>query len=132
MASGLASSLLLPGNWFAADGALLDWNLEGMKQVYATASYELLARRMLQMQPRVVITLFDQGSPQWRLSNATRRPPAITATEREVWRNVFELGKEVRRRGSDCGHQFAEVRCWPVHEPGWRREILRTELLETE
>ena len=66
LANHLASCLLLPRDWFAADGCNLDWDLYELKQRYSTASHELIARRMLEMSPPVMVTLFDQGKTVWR------------------------------------------------------------------
>jgi len=64
LANRLASCLLLPKDWFVADGRALNWDLWEMKEIYQTASHELIARRMLTKPPSVIITLFDQGNPQ--------------------------------------------------------------------
>jgi hypothetical protein len=31
---------------------------------------------------------------------------------------------------SDGGAPVERVQCWPIHEPGWRREIAFTELVD--
>jgi len=128
VANQLASGLLLPHNWFAADGNALDWDLLELKQIYATASHELIARRMLEMRPPVIVTLFDQGQAQWRQSNVVGRPPRLTTQEIETWRTAHEQGKPARYFGRDLPEGIEDVRCWAVHEPGWRREILRMEI----
>jgi hypothetical protein len=83
---------------------------------------------MLEMSPPVIITLFDQGRPQWRRSNALRRPPLLTPQESRTWRRTFNSGKQTRCDGPELPEGIDDVRCWPVHEPDWRREILRTGL----
>ncbi|NOY30479.1 MAG: ImmA/IrrE family metallo-endopeptidase [Planctomycetes bacterium] len=128
VANQLASGLLLPHDWFAADGNALDWDLLELKQIYSTASHELLARRMLEMRPPVIVTLFDQGQTQWRQSNVVGRPPRLTTPELETWRTSHERGKAAKYCGQDLPEGIEDVRCWAVHEPGWRREILRMEL----
>ena len=52
VANRLASALLLPRRWFAADGREHDWDLLELKERYRTASHELIARRMLEMPAR--------------------------------------------------------------------------------
>ena len=126
----LASCLLLPRNWLATDGEAVGWDLVELKRIYATASHELIARRMLEMAPPVMVTLFDQGALQWRRSNALRRPPDLTAAESSVWRAAFESGKATECEATELPDGINQIRCWPIHEPGWRREILRTELIE--
>ena len=130
VANQLASCLLLPRDWFAADGEAVSWDLPELKRIYATASHELIARRMLEMKPPVMITLFDQGALQWRRSNVGNRPPSLTEAETSVWRDSFESGQATEYEESQLPEGISQIRCWPVHEPGWRREILRTDLLE--
>ena len=48
MANNLAGRLLLPTAWFVADAAAENWDLIALKHRYATASHELIARRMLE------------------------------------------------------------------------------------
>jgi hypothetical protein len=129
VANRLASCLLLPRRWFAVDGRELDWDLIALKDRYATASHELIARRMLEMRPPVVITVCDQGRVHWRRSNVTARPPSMLPGEKAVWRDVHETGFPAEETlDSETG--LSGVRCWPIHEPGWKREILRSEIVE--
>lgn len=130
VANYLASCLLLPRDWLARDGEAVEWDLFELKRIYSTASHELIARRMLEMTPPVMITLFDQGALQWRRSNAMRRPPSMTPAESNVWRGAFESGHATEYDEGGLPEGIQQVRCWPVHEPGWRREILRTELVD--
>ena len=130
IASQLASCLLLPKRWFALHGEITDWDLLELKRIFSTASHELIARRMLAMVPPVIITLFDQGSPQWRLSNDSRIPDALIPAESVAWREAFEFGQPVQSQTDVLPERIATIRCWPIHEPGWRREIMRTELRE--
>jgi hypothetical protein len=129
VANRLASALLLPRRWFAADGRELDWDLLELKDRYNTASHELIARRMLEMRPPIVITVCDQGRVYWRRSNVTARPPDLLPEERAVWRDVYETGlPSVETLNAEIG--LERVQCWPVHEPGWKREIIRSEIAE--
>ncbi len=128
VANRLASCLLLPRMWFAADGRAVDWDLIALKEIYRTASHELIARRMLEMSSPVIVTLFDQGQSQWRRSNVLRRPPPLTPPESQTWRRAFDGGRATRYDCGDLPEEIDDVRCWPVHEPEWRREILRTGL----
>ena len=75
-ANYLAMALLLPRAWFERDGHACNWDLQELKEIYPTASYELIARRMLELASPVIITLFDQGAVQWRRSNI---PEALAA-----------------------------------------------------
>ena len=127
IANRLAGCLLLPRHWFSVDGASTEWDLLELKSIYRTASHELIARRMLEMSPPVIVSLFDQGRLQWRKSNVIHRPPALLPAERDTWETTYETNRAARfdELLPDC---ISDVRCWPVHEPGWRREIVRTEL----
>jgi hypothetical protein len=129
VANRLASSLLLPRRWFAADGPELGWDLMALKERFATASHELIARRMLEMRPAIVITVCDLGRIGWRRSNVTARPPALAPEERAVWQEAHISGLPATTMlDSESGLQH--VTCWPIHEPGWKREILRSDVIE--
>jgi IrrE N-terminal-like domain len=129
VANRLASALLLPRRWLVADGPELGWDLLALKERYATASHELIARRMLEMRPLIVITLCDLGRVRWRRSNVTARPPALAPDERSIWQEAHVTGLPATalldpESGLQC------VSCWPIHEPDWKREILRSEVAE--
>jgi uncharacterized protein DUF955 len=125
VANRLASALLLPRRWFAVDGPEHDWDLLELKERYCTASHELIARRMLEMRPPIVITVCDQGRVHWRRSNVTARPPDLLHEERAVWREVHASGMSACE-SLDAETGLESVQCWPVHEVGWKREILRS------
>lgn len=128
LANRFASALLLPRRWFAVDGQELDWDLLLLKQRYATASHELIALRLLDMQPPVIITLCDLGRIRWRRSNVTAWPPALASEEKSVWRNAHVSGAPASAElASEAG--IESIRCWPVHEPDWKREILRSDMV---
>jgi hypothetical protein len=129
VANRLASSLLLPRRWFAADGVETDWDLLALKERYVTASHELIARRMLEMRPPIVITVCDLGRVRWRQSNVAPRPPVLAREERSAWRETHLTGLTVAAT-PDLESGLQSVRCWPIHEPDWKREILRSEVVE--
>ena len=123
----LAGRLLLPRRWLAEDARRCGWDLPELKRRYASASHELIARRMLEFPPPIIITIFDQGRITFRRSNVPGRVPAPADAEAQCWRRSHESGRAV------CYQDAAiEIRAWPVHEPDWRREILWTALLEWE
>jgi hypothetical protein len=129
VANRLASALLLPRRWFALDGAELDWDLFALKERYATASHELIARRMLQMRPPIVITVCDHGRLRWRRSNVSTRPPTLAAEEHSAWQEAHVTGlPSFAMPDPESGLQA--VSCWPIHEPDWKREIIRSEVAE--
>lgn len=131
VANQLANCLLLPRKWFNTDGRRLNWDLVALKKRYSTASHELVARRMLDLSPPIVITLCDQGKIRWRRSNAMPRPPQLLPEEADAWRTTHITGRTTWI-DLNCAHTGLEsVQCWPVHEPDWKREILRSAIVET-
>jgi hypothetical protein len=81
------------------------------------------------MRPAIVITICDLGRVHWRRGNTTARPPAMLPDEKAVWRETYATGLPAEaildaETGLEC------VRCWPIHEPGWKREILRSEIVD--
>jgi hypothetical protein len=129
VANRLANSLLLPRRWFAADGLDHDWDLFALKERYQTASHELIARRMLDMRPPVVITVCDLGRVHWRRSNVTARPPGMLPEELDLWHATHRSGVATSNL-LDGETGLERVQCWPIHEANWKREILRSEVAE--
>jgi hypothetical protein len=125
VANQLAGRLLLPQPWFAADGAECGWDLLVLKSRYTTASHELIARRMLQCRPPVIVSIFDHGALSLRRSNVPGRVPPLSRPEIECWQAVH-----CHRRPDFAYDGPRTVQGWPVHEPGWEREILRAEVEE--
>lgn len=128
VANRLAGCLLLPQPWLAAAGAACGWDLFDLKAAFTTASHELIARRMLEMDPPVIITLWDQDRPQWRRGNTGGRTPPITPAEHAARRAAHELGRATRCEAAELPDGVEDIRAWPIHEPAWKREIVRTAL----
>lgn len=125
VAGQLAGRILLPAPWFAADAADCGWDLLELKARYATASHELIARRMLECRPPVIITIFDHGRLSFRRGNFPGRAPPPSEAEMQCWHVVHEGNQP--EQASDGPRT---IQAWPVHEEGWKREILRTEVDE--
>ncbi|MGA2064599.1 MAG: ImmA/IrrE family metallo-endopeptidase [Thermoguttaceae bacterium] len=125
VANCLAGRLLLPTAWFAPDGLRAGWDLLTIKFRYATASHELIARRMLECRPPTIITIFDQGAIYFRRSNLPGQVPPPSPAERECWQTVHR-----HNHPEQAFEGLRRVQGWPVHEEGWKREILRTEVDE--
>lgn len=119
VANWLAGRLLLPSRWWHSNGDDADWDLLALKQRFSTASHELLARRMLEAEPAIVITIFDQGSIFLRLGNHGYRPPRWTADEERC-----RMQSSDEARPIDCPGP-PRIRSWPIHEQQWLREIVR-------
>lgn len=122
-ANALANRLLLPTLWFLADGFKLRWDLGALKGRYRTASHELIARRMLEMDPPAIMTMIDQTEPKFRRGNMAGPVPRLMDLERILCHSAHHTGKIQQ----DRDRRFW-VRVWPIHEGKWKREIIRTEL----
>jgi Zn-dependent peptidase ImmA (M78 family) len=122
-ASLLATRLLLPIDWFADDARRSDGDLPTLKAIYRTASHELVAWRLLDLPRESTVTIFDHGRVTRRRSNDGRRPPPLIPQECAVWQGTHFTGRPREERLENL-----RVRFWPIHEPGWKREILRAEL----
>ncbi len=125
LANEFASRLLLPTDPFQKLCRDSDWDVYELKAHFATASHELIAWRMLDDPNASVVTIFDHGRITRRRSNQARRPPALLPVERDCWAKANESGKPLGRIATGVA-----VKAWPVHIPGWRREILRTTPIE--
>jgi hypothetical protein len=82
---------------------------------------------MLDLSAPVVITVCDLGRVHWRRSNVTARPPTLLPEERSIWRETHASGLTADEiLDADTG--LDRMRCWAIHEAGWKREILRGEI----
>ncbi|MEM6329541.1 MAG: ImmA/IrrE family metallo-endopeptidase [Planctomycetota bacterium] len=130
VANGLAGRLLLPSGWFRPDATRFDYDLLTLKRRYATASHELIARRVLELAGLpAAVTVFDHGSVTWRRASLgwNARSP-LDPAEQATWRRCHTTGGP-----TECLRPplpLTRVRCWPIHEPGWRREIMISELCD--
>ncbi|MEM6798740.1 MAG: ImmA/IrrE family metallo-endopeptidase [Planctomycetota bacterium] len=130
VANGLAGRLLLPRDWFLEDARTCDWDLIELKRCYRTASHELIARRVLELSPSpAIVTVIDQGATTWRRANFRAVDRGLSPSEKPPWQKCH--ADAVATESTRVDYPLTRVRCWPVHEPGWQREILLTELDET-
>lgn len=122
-ANRFAARLLLPEAWFFPTATECDWDLLALKERFSTASHELIARRMLDRpEPPVIVTILDHDRVTFRRGNTGGRTPPLSPVERTCQRSAHRTGEPCR--GDDPTHITT---AWPIHEPGWPREILRTE-----
>jgi Zn-dependent peptidase ImmA (M78 family) len=128
VASALASRILLPLRAFRKSGVACDWDLLELKATFPTASHELIARRLLDLRNPIVVTVVDQKSITWRRSNIAGVPNQMTAGEDACWRQCHAAAEPVVVDSTDEQVSGATVRCWPIHEPHWSREILTMSL----
>ena len=101
VANELAARMLLPGGWFARAARDCGWDLAGLKERFATASHELIARRMLDFPPPVIVTIFDNGRLHWRRSNVPGRVPPLSAAEHNCRTDAHQTGQAAEAPNRD-------------------------------
>lgn len=124
LANLMAARILLPGVWFFADARREGWDLVALKAIYCTASHELIARRMLDGKPEIIVSVYDHDRCSWRKSNLPGRLPLPSQSELRCRGKAHQTGEAARQENSR-----ESVIAWPVHEPDWKREIVRAEVL---
>src|SRR5690606_34856959 len=112
VANAIAGRLLVPSTRLKEIAAGCRWDLQELKQHFATASHELIARRMLDMHPAVVISLFDQGRVTWRRTNRRFATGDLLPPEREAWLDCHQLGEAVEREHVDSPAGLLRIQCW--------------------
>lgn len=122
LANQFAGQLLLPTDWFQQAGEATAWDLLELKATFATASHELIARRMLELGPSAVMTVVDQGAITWRRASDGRGGRTWFPGEQECWQQTHQQNQTLAR-ATDVGR----VHAWPLHEADWKREIVRFE-----
>ena len=122
LANELARRILLPRRPFEAAARKANWDLMELKETFPSASHELIARRMLDLPSPALITVFDHGRVHWRRTNQPVSPPPLSPDEQALMQQVHQSQAYHELRTDDV-----LIRAWPIHEPGWKREILRTE-----
>lgn len=135
VADALAGRLLAPRRWLDGVWRDVDGDLLALKEVFATASYELVARRSLEtVRAPLIVTVTDHGAVTWRRWNLSGPAPGRLRLEIDCQLYAHEAGDPTWGDGRDEPHSLGgapveRVRCWPIHEPGWRREIAFTEVV---
>lgn len=119
VANLLASRLLLPTATFFPEAERLEESLPDLKAIFNTASHELIANRLLDQESSRCITIVDQGRITKRRANRASCTKEFLPLERECWEESHEQGSHSERIVEDL-----RARCWAIHEPHWKREIL--------
>lgn len=119
LANELAQRILLPDNWWRSAVAQSAGDLLQLKALFATASYELLAWRLLDLPEFRVITIWDQGQMTRRRCNRPGSPQRLTVAESRVWETIHSHGGRASEHPAT-----GRVAGWAIHEPEWKREIL--------
>ena len=120
VANLFATRLLLPTLWFRSTWQTSGGDLWALKQAFSTASHELIAWRMLDAAPGMIVSIFDQG-------RLTARRGNCGASRERLFPIETEARQQLATRRSQCklNRDGVCVTIWPVDEPGWQREILR-------
>ncbi|MBX3443408.1 MAG: ImmA/IrrE family metallo-endopeptidase [Planctomyces sp.] len=121
----LAGAILLPRRTFLADAQRLGGRVPALKSIYTTASHELILNGLLRLRLLTLVSVFDHGRLMRRRGNGQLEPPPLLSLEREAQSRAHESGRGVTLKG-----RGVRVQAWPVHEPGWKRELLRTTPLD--
>ena len=130
LANALAQRLLLPREWWRDAVNETGCDLPALKARFSTASHELIAWRFLDEGTPRIVTVIDQGLIARRRANYVSRAPTPTAAEEAVWQAAHDTAQPVTRtvNWTQPGIRVAECRAWPIHEPGWQRELAITTL----
>lgn len=121
LSNQFARLLLVPDHWFRFDAGMTQCDLIALKSLYRTASYEVLAIRLLDLDPPTIVSIFDNGKLTRRTANFSGQAPSLLPIEISMRRAAFETVEP-----QYCSSDGVRVQAWPIHENGWKREILRT------
>ncbi len=116
-----SSRLLVPTVWFATDAPAMAYDLLELKKRYRTSSHEVIALRFLDLPEPCIITVFDNDTVHRRKSNGPRVTKEVEPVEAKVQKYVHERGEPKTLREGNW-----TVQGWPIHQHGWKREILRS------
>jgi Zn-dependent peptidase ImmA (M78 family) len=121
LANLFAYHLLVPSTWLTSDAPACDYDVLELKQLYRTASHEVVAWRLLDLPAPCIITIVDNEHIYRRRSNAWRVKRELTPAEQACQQYVHHHSRArvVRQDGWT-------VQGWPVHQADWKREILRS------
>ncbi len=121
LAALIADCLLVPTAWFRDEARGCGFDLFALKKRFATASHELLAWRMLDLDEPCVITIVDNDQVSRRRGNAVRVGKELAPAERRCLEQVQRYSRPSAR--DEGGWR---VQGWPIHQADWKREVLRS------
>jgi hypothetical protein len=115
-----AMRLLMPTAWFADDARSCAYDVAELQGRYGVA-LDLNAWRLLDLPTPCIITVVDNGAVTRRRCNVRHIPRDLAPAERECQNYVHHYSRPrvVRADGWT-------VQGWPVHQPDWKREVLRS------
>lgn len=121
MANRIAKCLLLPWKHFQREAQNSDCDLFELKDLFSTASHEMIATRLLDLDSLRYVSIFDHGAMRRRWTNEANRVTRLHPAEKQCWEETHEMGNPVEKISGGL-----RIRCWPIHEMDWKREILQT------
>jgi hypothetical protein len=121
LANLFADRLLVPTRWLAAEARDCGHDLFELKERFSTASHEVIAWRLLDLDEPCIITIVDNDHVHRRRSNAWRINRDLSAPERACQQLVHQESRPHALRQDGWS-----VQGWPVHQVDWRREVLRS------
>jgi hypothetical protein len=127
MAAQFAARLLLPTRWFREDVRSMGYDLDRLQTRYGTATREMVAWRLLDLEAPLVVTIFDNNHLVARRSNILDgKLTAPTSAELSAQSYAHTYSRPGIERSAGM-----TARSWPLHRADWRREIVLA-LLDTE
>jgi hypothetical protein len=125
LANLLAVRVHVPTSWLAEAARASGHDLLELKGRFGTASYEVIAWRLLDLPAPCIISLVHNDAVWRRRSNAWRPGRGLAPAERECQECVSRTGRPhvVNRDGW-------AVQGWPVPAAGGKREVLRSVVAE--
>ncbi len=121
VANLLAPRLLLPGSTFFAEAESVHESLFLLKETFSTASYELIAMRLLDRPIPGCVTVVDQGRITKRRATGSTCSRDFLPSERDCWEK-----SHIQCCYQQYDDETCQIRCWPIHEEHWKREIVIT------
>lgn len=118
----IAPRLLLPTKWFEKDARRLGFDLLDLKDLYATAGYEMIALRLLDGDEPCVIAVVDDGVISTRRGNRAPATKKLTVAEQAC---LGKLGRYEEPRQTVRTDGWTATG-WPVPGGPFGRIILRS------
>lgn len=122
VANLMATELLLPTGQFRLELQACNADLHELKTVFPSASYELIASRIPQFLAVYRVAVFDQGKVTRQYSSQQTTHRTLFKAEQLCWEQTHHSGEFQEAESEQLKH-----RCWAIHEPDWKREILISE-----
>jgi Zn-dependent peptidase ImmA (M78 family) len=121
LANLFAHRLLVPTRWLASAAPDCGYDLLHLKTLFHTASHEVIAWRLLDLPVPCIMTVVDNDQIHRRRSNAWSTRKELKPAEQKCQRYVNQHNQPYQV----CENGWT-VQGWPIHQAGWKREILRS------